>query len=76
MNRSTPHRATPPRTESLVKVYLALLAVAVLLCGVLAHRQIAGLFRSSNVVQIAAEPREPAAQRGYLPTINWGGGKR
>jgi hypothetical protein len=76
MNRSTPRRMTPPRAESLVKVYLGLLAVSLLLLGVLAHRQIAGMFRNVDVVQIAAEPRDPTVQRNYGPSINWGGGKR
>lgn len=76
MARSTPHRLPPPRTESLIKVYLGLLVVGVLLCGALAHRHIAGLFRGADVVQITVELRDPAAQRGYPPTINWGGAKR
>jgi hypothetical protein len=69
-------RVTPHRSETLIKVYLGLLAIAVLLCGALAHRHITGLFRQADIVQITAEPREPATQRGYMPTINWGGAKR
>jgi hypothetical protein len=77
MARSTPHRLPPPRTESLVKVYLALLAVGVLLCGALAHRHIAALFGGADVVQITTETRDPGVpQRYYGPTINWGGSKR
>ena len=70
------NRTTARKSETLIKVYLGLLAVAVLLCGALAHRHIAGWFQQADVVQITAEPRDPAAQHGYMPTINWGGGKR
>jgi hypothetical protein len=76
MARSTPHRLPPPRTESLVKVYLGLLAAALLLCGILAHRHIAALFHGNDVVQIPAEQHESGPPRYYGPTINWGGSRR
>ena len=76
MARPTPRRLPPPRTESLVKVYLGLLAVALLLCGILAHRHIVGLFEGNDVVQIPAAPRDSGPQRYYGPTINWGGGRQ
>jgi hypothetical protein len=77
MARSTPHRLPAPRTESLIKVYLVLLAVGILLCGALAHRRIAALFGGADVVQITTETRDPAVpQRYYGPTVNWGGAKR
>ena len=71
------NRATHPRAVTLIKVYLGLLAVGVLLSAVLAHRHIAALFGAADTVEISTVPHEtPLSQRGYLPTINWGGAKR
>ena len=70
-------RVTHPRAVALLKIYLGLLAVAVVLCGVLAHRHIAALLEPDDTVEIMTVPYEtPLTQRGYLPTINWGGAKR
>jgi hypothetical protein len=78
MARSMPHRLPPPpRSESLIKVYLVLLAIGILLCGALAHRRIVAFFGGADVVQITTETRDPSVpQRYYGPIINWGGSKR
>jgi hypothetical protein len=70
-------RVTNPRAVALLKFYLGLLAVGIVLCGVLAHRHIAALLGPGDTVRITTVPYEtPLTQRGYLPTINWGGAKR
>jgi hypothetical protein len=61
-----------PHTETLFRIYLGLLAIAVVLGGVLANRHVTGVTAEEIVV---AAPRAPAA-RGPGPAIHWGGQKR
>ena len=61
-----------PHTETLFRIYLGLLAIAVVLGGVLANRHVTGVTAGEIVV---AAPRAPAA-RGPGPAIHWGGQKR
>ncbi len=60
-----------PHTETLFRIYLGLLAIAVVLGGVLANRHVTGV--TAEIV--VAAPRAPAA-RGPGPAIHWGGQKR
>ena len=61
-----------PHTETLFRIYLGLLAIAVVLGGVLANRHVTGVTADEIVV---AAPRATAA-RGTGPAIHWGGQKR
>jgi len=61
-----------PHTETLFRIHLGLLAIAVVLGGVLANRHVTGVTAEEIVV---AAPRAPAA-RGPGPAIHWGGQKR
>jgi hypothetical protein len=66
--------AQKPRTTVLLKVSFGLLAVSIVLCGVLIERRLGG-FSGSAASPVAAVTATPP-QRGYAPTINWGGAKR
>lgn len=61
----------------LLKIYLGLIATAVVLCGIWLERHLAGglSFGGSGPTVIAAQ-RDPPPNRNYAPTINWGGAKR
>lgn len=62
----------------LLKIYLGLFALSLALCGVLAHREIAGFLRgadSTEVIAVAAQHAAAPPVR-YAPTINWGGARR
>ena len=61
-----------PHTETLFRIYLGLLAIAVVLGGVLAERTFA---KHASGPLIVAAPRDANA-RALAPTINWGGQKR
>jgi len=61
-----------PHTETLFRIYLGLVAIAIVLGGILANRHVSGA-RTEEIV--VATPRAPAA-RSLGPTIHWGGQKR
>jgi hypothetical protein len=66
-----------PRTATLFRIYLGLLAIAIVMCGVLANRTVARHGSSGTTADeiVLAAPRDAHAHaRG--PTINWGGQKR
>jgi hypothetical protein len=65
-----------PRKNVLLKVSLGLLAVSILLCGVLIERRLGSLFGLGNSSGPVGAVTVTPPQRGYAPTINWGGAKR
>ena len=69
-------RPATARTDTLLKIYLALFAVSVILCGVLAERRLAAwaAARRSEGVAVTVPREQPHGYAG--PTINWGGAKR
>jgi hypothetical protein len=61
-----------PHTETLFRIYLSLLAIAIVLGGVLANRHVSSVTAEEI---FGAAPRAPAV-RGPGPAIHWGGQKR
>jgi hypothetical protein len=68
--------APKPRKTVLLRVSLGLLAVSILLCGVLIERRLGGFSGLGNSTGTVAAVTVTPPQRGYAPTINWGGAKR
>jgi hypothetical protein len=62
-----------PRIETLFRIYFGLLAIAIVLCGVLANRHVA---RAGGGEVVTAAPRDTIPRSHGGPTINWGGQKR
>ena len=68
-------RRTSPRTNRLLRAYIALLAISVVLSAVLIERHLARAREPAADIVMVRPPGTPAPHFAG-PMINWGGQKR